>query len=103
MFTKWFEANKEHLEANSLTYVEFPRDLIWVREEKKWKCRKQQVCIGRLPYAHPNSGKHYYLRMLLTKVRGAKCDDDIKTVNGIGHPTYKSACRALGLLDEDNE
>ena len=41
--------------------------------------------------------------MLLNKVRGAKCYEDIRTVAEVVHPTYKSACFALGLLEHDGE
>ncbi|XP_028084559.1 uncharacterized protein LOC114285679 [Camellia sinensis] len=103
MFTMWFQANRDHVEANTLTYEEFPSSWVWNQKQKKWKIRQQQICIGRLYYAHLNSGERYYLRMLLTKIRGAKYYEDIRTVNGIVHPTFKSACLALGLLDDDNE
>ncbi|XP_028106546.1 uncharacterized protein LOC114305630 [Camellia sinensis] len=103
MFTRWFQANRDHVEANTLTYEEFPSSWVWNQKQKKWKMRQQQICIGRLYYAHPNSGERDYLRILLTKVRGAKCYEDIRTVNGIVHPTFKSVCLALGLLDDDNE
>ena len=41
--------------------------------------------------------------ILLNKVRGAKCYEDIRTIRGVVHPTYKSACFALGLLENDGE
>ncbi|KAG5566136.1 hypothetical protein RHGRI_001911 [Rhododendron griersonianum] len=37
------------------------------------------------------------------EIRGAKCYEDVRTVNGVVYPTYKAACIALGLLDDDNE
>ncbi|XP_028086979.1 uncharacterized protein LOC114287735 [Camellia sinensis] len=67
MFTRWFQANRDHVEANTLTYEEFPSSWVWNQKQKKWKMRQQQICIGRLYYAHPNSGERHYLRMLLTK------------------------------------
>ncbi|KAI9081228.1 hypothetical protein K1719_036800 [Acacia pycnantha] len=41
-----------------------------------------------------------YLRLLLTRVRGAKNYEDIRTVNTVVFPTFREACFALGLLDE---
>lgn len=41
--------------------------------------------------------------MLLNIVKGPRSFDEIKTVNGITHPTYKAACYALGLLERDKE
>ncbi|KAG8391257.1 hypothetical protein BUALT_Bualt01G0169300 [Buddleja alternifolia] len=65
--------------------------------------RKHGKCVGRLPYAHANSGERYYLRMLLYKVCGAQCYEDIRTFNGVIYPTFKQACSVRGLLDDDNE
>ncbi|XP_022019122.1 uncharacterized protein LOC110919150 [Helianthus annuus] len=45
----------------------------------------------------------YYLRILLNKVRGPKSFEEIRTVNGQVFPTFKDACYAMGLLDDDNE
>ncbi|KAG8370301.1 hypothetical protein BUALT_Bualt14G0102700 [Buddleja alternifolia] len=103
MLTKWFEANQKYVEARSLTYAEFQTAWVWKRDRKEWVKRKQGKCIGRMPYAHANSGERYYLRMLLYKVRGAQCFEDLRTYNGILYPTFKQACRALGLLEDDNE
>ena len=65
--------------------------------------RSKSSSIGRLPFAHPNCGEQYYLRLLLTKVRGATCFEDIRTIHGVLHPTFKSTCMAFGLLDDDAE
>jgi len=62
-----------------------------------------RVCIGQIPYAHPNIGERYYLRTLLHIVRGATCYEDLRTVNGTLHSTFKEACLARGLLDDTNE
>ncbi|KAL0306162.1 UNVERIFIED_CONTAM: hypothetical protein Sradi_6033500 [Sesamum radiatum] len=103
MLTKWFEANKKYPVARTLTYVQFPTAWVWKRDKKQWEMRKKGKCIGRLPYAHPNSGEKYYLRMLLYKVCGAECHKDIRTFEGSVYPTFKQACSARGLLDDDNE
>jgi len=41
--------------------------------------------------------------MLLTKICGATSFEDIRTIRGVLHPTFKSACMALSLLDGDSE
>ncbi|PIN26452.1 DNA helicase PIF1/RRM3 [Handroanthus impetiginosus] len=95
--------NKNFLEARTLTFVEFPTTFVWKRDKKEWAIRTRGKCIGRLPYAHSNSGEKYYLRMLLYKVSGAQSFADIRTFNGTIYPTFKEACSACGLLDDDNE
>jgi len=41
--------------------------------------------------------------LLLTKVCEATSCEDIRTIRGVLLPTFKSACMALGLLDDDGE
>ncbi|KAI9115686.1 hypothetical protein K1719_013355 [Acacia pycnantha] len=57
----------------------------------------------RIGHCTPAQGELYYLRLLLTKVRGAKTYTDIRTVNTVVYPTFREACYALGLLDDDKE
>ena len=64
---------------------------------------QQGDAIGRMFYAHPASGERFYLRTLLTAVKGATSYEHLQTVNGITHATYREACIALGLLADDNE
>jgi len=59
--------------------------------------------IGRLSFAHRNCGERYYLRLILTKIWGATSFEDIHTIHGVLHQVFKSACMALGLLDDDGE
>jgi len=103
MLTMWFEANKAYPEARQSTYLDFPRLWVWNRSSKRWTIRQKDSSIGRLPFAHPNCGERYYLRLLLTKLHGATCFEDIRTIDGVLHPTFKSACMALGLLNDDGE
>lgn len=103
MFLAWMEANAEFDEAKHITYSEFPTKFVWKQAQKKWSPRKQRFAIGRVFYVPPGSGELYYLRILLNKVKGPKCFQDIRTVDGILYPTFKEACYALGLLDDDKE
>ena len=51
----------------------------------------------------PLKGKRYYLRTLLTHVKGAISFDDLKSVNGNLCRSFKEACIYLGLLQDDTE
>ncbi|KAF7827231.1 uncharacterized protein G2W53_018395 [Senna tora] len=103
MFTAWMQANKDYPEARELTYAEFPTKFVFHASEKKWKPRKNGFSIGRLHQVPPTSGELFYARILLNKVRGPTCFEDIRTVGNIVHLTYRDACYALGLLDDDRE
>ncbi|CAG8484696.1 5830_t:CDS:2 [Acaulospora morrowiae] len=48
-------------------------------------------------------GEIFYLRLLLIVIRGPQSFNHLKTVNNITHPTFKDACLALGLLEDDEE
>ncbi|KAI9086141.1 hypothetical protein K1719_031862 [Acacia pycnantha] len=73
------------------------------REKRFWKIRERGFSVGRIGHCTPAQGELYYLRLLLTKVRGAKTYTDIRTVNTVVYPTFREACYALGLLDDDKE
>ncbi|XP_010490026.1 PREDICTED: uncharacterized protein LOC104767743 [Camelina sativa] len=103
MFTEWMETNKTDSEARELTYIEFPKYYVWNTSLKIWTKRKQRDSIGRIYNIHPSSGDLYYLRIRLNYVRGPTCFEDIRTVNGFIHKTYRDACYAAGLLDSDLE
>ena len=61
------------------------------------------MAIGRMYFVSPIAGERYFLRMLLTHVRGPKSFEALRTVNNVLHPNFKSACLALGLLGDDEE
>ncbi|GFS74492.1 ATP-dependent DNA helicase [Trichonephila clavipes] len=51
----------------------------------------------------PRHTECFYLRLLLVNVTGPLSFQDIRKVNGQQYPTYKDACLALGLLEDDNQ
>lgn len=103
MFLAWFEANKKFPEARELTYDEFPTKFVWKSDTRTWEQRKRGFAVGRIFYVPPGSGEMYYLRCLLSIVRGPTCFEDIRTVNGVVYDTFKDACQAYGLLSDDKE
>ncbi|KAK9208644.1 hypothetical protein WN944_001003 [Citrus x changshan-huyou] len=76
---------------------------VWNSKDKTWTRRKNGLAIGRIYFAHPSSGERFYMRMLLNFVKGSTSFESIRTVNGVTYPTFKVACYALGLLDDDKE
>jgi len=45
----------------------------------------------------------YYLHLLLTVVAGAKSSGNLRTVREITYRTFREACSALGLIEDDQE
>ncbi|KAI9083809.1 hypothetical protein K1719_034277 [Acacia pycnantha] len=103
MFIAWMKQNKDDDLAKTLYYYEFPQYYVYHRTKRMWKIRKRGFAIGRLMHAAPSSGEFYYLRILLTKVKGPSSYEAIRIIDGVVHPTYRAACIALGLLDDDCE
>jgi hypothetical protein len=56
-----------------------------------------------MSFVHPSSGERFYLCTLLTIIEGAKSWEDLRTFEGYLYPTYKAACLARGLLEDDGE
>ncbi|PWA91196.1 NADH-ubiquinone oxidoreductase chain 2 [Artemisia annua] len=74
-----------------LTYAEFPTKYVWNAPKRIWTLRKQ------------GTGDAYYCRMLLNSAKGCRTHAEIRKVNGVIYPTYKEACYAAGLLEDDKE
>lgn len=77
MFTAWFEANNKYLEARELTYNKFILKFVYVKKKKSGSPKKGYT-IGRLIWVPPVTGELYYLRMILTHVKGPRSYDKIK-------------------------
>jgi hypothetical protein len=103
MLTEWFEANKKHSSARTLTYCDFPKEWSWDTSSRRWRPKTPSQKVGRMYYVSPVSGELYYLRMLLMIVKGAMCYADVRTYDGVVYPTFRQACEARGLLESDNE
>uniref|UniRef100_A0A8I6WJ47 ATP-dependent DNA helicase n=1 Tax=Hordeum vulgare subsp. vulgare TaxID=112509 RepID=A0A8I6WJ47_HORVV len=103
MLTEYFEMNQKYPHARKLLYREFPEHYRWIVGGKKWQMRKKnkKSQIGRLVHAHPAEGQRYYLRVLLSHLRGATSFDDLKTVNGKLCGSFREACEHLGLTEHD--
>ncbi|GFR09717.1 ATP-dependent DNA helicase [Trichonephila clavata] len=59
--------------------------------------------LGRVFTVNPRQTECFYLRLLLVNVTGPLSFQDIRKVNGQQYLTYKDACLALGLLEDDNQ
>ncbi|XP_058726021.1 uncharacterized protein LOC131597333 [Vicia villosa] len=103
MFTAWFEANNSFEEARLLTYGDFVSKFVYHKRSRSWKPRKRGYTIGRLCWVPQCSGELFYLRMMLTVVKGPLCYNDIKKVDGVQHKTFRKACFAMGFLQDDRE
>ncbi|XP_074361199.1 uncharacterized protein LOC141701448 [Apium graveolens] len=88
----WFEANKKYPWGRNLSYQEFPAKFVWDGRGCQWTPRKQGLVVGRLHSTYASSGDLFYLRMILTRFKGATSFADLRTVNGEVFSTFKDAC-----------
>ena len=102
--TAWFQENLENSAAQEYKYTEFPLHYTWNKTHCKWNSRKTTTgAIGRLYMVQPSEGERYYLRILLTHIKGATSFNNLKTINGYVCRTFKETCIHLGLLQDDAE
>jgi hypothetical protein len=59
--------------------------------------------VGHFYFISLFVSEHYFLRTLLTKVKGVVSFEVVRTFNDVVHDTFKSTCIALGLYDLDDE
>ncbi|KAI5385991.1 hypothetical protein KIW84_072535 [Lathyrus oleraceus] len=103
MFTAWMEANKIYFEAQNLTYSQFLSKFVYDRRYRRWRPRKRGHTIGRLIWVPPSTGELYYLRMMLTVVKGPTFYEDIKFVDGKVQDSFRDACFHMRFLNDDSE
>lgn len=105
--TEFFKANSDTgalgAIARALTYQEFPQQLVFPAGEKRWTIRKQSFALERMYFVSPTAGERFYLRTLLTVVKGATSFEDLRTFQGTEYSTFREACIARGLLQDDGE
>jgi hypothetical protein len=103
MFTAWMEANKRYRHGRHLTYSQYPSIFTYDSDGRFWKPRKRGGSIGRLTYIPHGNRDLYYLRLLLNVQVGCTSFEDVRTVNGHVYESFREACAALKLLDDDCE
>ncbi len=104
-------------------YPDYPEIVVWSKSKKVWHLRKRAAgqrgagrnnhvtlgTMGRMYFVQPSKGERYYLQVLLTHVARATCFEDLRTTHRphtpttVVHPTFKAACLARGLLQDDAE
>jgi hypothetical protein len=64
--------------------------------------QKRDKFITRIQHANATIGEQWYLRLIMLH-SSPRSYEDARTVNGVLHPTFQAAARAMGLLDDFNE
>ena len=103
----WFQANADSGELGCLTqqysYQEFPQYFVWDEKDKQWKIQQWGWSLGRMYFVAPMAGEQFYLQTLLSVVKGARSFQELRQFAGIQYETFRQACFAWGLLEDDRE
>ncbi|XP_057415235.1 uncharacterized protein LOC130710093 [Lotus japonicus] len=102
-FLAWMDANKKYQEGRNLTYAEFPSKFVYNKKSTIWLPRKRGISLGRLQFIAPGMGENYYVRVLLNRQKGCDSFKSIRTIKGVVYPTFRNACEAMGLLEDDRK
>jgi hypothetical protein len=84
-------------------YQDIPLHFTWDRKNKIWRRRRRDGSIGRIYFVSPTAGERFYLRTLLTTVKGPTSYENLRTFDSVLHPSFHAACLARGLLENDDE
>ncbi|XP_034945108.1 uncharacterized protein, partial [Chelonus insularis] len=108
MLIDFFALNARDQNARKYIYTDIPYHYVFKKENRSntfhWVQRQKQFkVISRMYSVSPSQVELFHLRLLLTKVKGPKSYEDIRTVNGHTYDTYMNTCLALGLIEDDNE
>lgn len=91
--TAYFEKNAEEGEegefARSLAYEDFGTHFTWKPTERVWSRRMRGDSVGRMIIVQPTEGDRFYLHLLLKHKKGATSFNDLKTVDGEHHETFR--------------
>ena len=74
----------------NILYMDFCGPCRWDDGRRVWVRRiHRSTQIGRMYFVNPREGERYYLRLLLCHVPGATTYNDLRTLDGELHPTFK--------------
>ncbi|KAI5385593.1 hypothetical protein KIW84_072263 [Lathyrus oleraceus] len=92
MLTEFFALNQMDPHARNYLYREIPEHYCWLKGVKKWQRRRtKQKVIGRIYTVSPSEGEKFYLRVLLSHLRGPTSWECLLTHNGACFFTFKKA------------
>jgi len=104
--TAFFDLCRYDEDARELTYPEVPKFYRWDKPTKQWIKRKKKTTkiVTRIYTVRPKFRELFALRLLVQKIKGPQCFDDLKTLpTGEVVDTFQEAARARNLMNDENE
>ncbi|XP_076044688.1 uncharacterized protein LOC143027303 [Oratosquilla oratoria] len=100
--TSFFKLCSQNEFAASLFYHEVPNFFFYEKNKGKWTERKTRTSsLGRIRAVTSKTVELFYMRLLLTHKRGPTSFTDLRTGQGVTHPTFREAVKAVGLLNDE--
>lgn len=102
---QWFALNIRDPDARTLLYKDVPQHYKWDQSHKVWQRRRYKGCkkVARMHGVSSHNVELFMLRRLLLVVPGAQRWEDLRTFDGCTYPSFESAARARGMLNDDTE
>lgn len=104
--TEFFQLCRDDpVQFGNFCYHEVPKVCKWNTASRKWVLRRQihRRTIARMHPVSPMEGERFYLRLLLTKVKGPKSFKCVLSYRRVTYETFKEAAIARGLVSDDSE
>ncbi|XP_068464800.1 uncharacterized protein [Phaseolus vulgaris] len=103
MLTQFFALNCRDPHSRSYLYREIPQHYCWHNRQKEWYPRRsRKKVIGRIYTVSPSEGEKFFLRILLSHIRGSTSWEYLLSPNQTYCPTFKKAAEKWGFSESDN-
>ncbi|XP_068466667.1 uncharacterized protein [Phaseolus vulgaris] len=103
MLTEFFSLNFRDPHSRSYLYREITQHYCWHNRQKEWYPRRsRKKVIGRIYTVSPSEGEKFFLRILLSHIRGPTSWEYLLSPNQTYCPTFKKAAEKWGFLESDN-
>jgi len=102
-FTAWFDYNSAYDDGLGLTYWQFPQYYTWNTKAKSWHPKQCAKIIKRMYFILPSKREQFFLQLLLTIFKSGKSWEHLRTWNSQVFITFKKACIARRLLEDNHE
>ncbi|KAI5390377.1 hypothetical protein KIW84_075626 [Lathyrus oleraceus] len=103
MFMAWLIANEKYEEERTLKFGKFVTKFVYDKKTRCCKPRKKGYTIRQLIWVPSTTGELFYLRMMLTVIKGLTTYDDILKVGRTQYFSFRDACFAMGFHEDDKE
>ncbi|XP_076054509.1 uncharacterized protein LOC143033209 [Oratosquilla oratoria] len=100
--TAFFKLCARNEFAAGLYYNQLPNHFVFNNTSSVWEERKTTASsLGRICAVTNETVELFYLRLLLTHVKGPTSYEDLRTFEGVIYPSYREAVKAMGLLNDE--